>query len=71
MNLECQSDAKSTALKHLRFFKAEDETEDELRLMGYHRLLTVYPAAHLAAGTALEPAELGELFVEGGRAGRP
>jgi len=32
------------------FFKAEDETEDELRLMGYHRLLTVYPAAHLAAG---------------------
>ena len=53
------------------FFKAEDETEDELRLMGYHRLLTVYPAAHLAAGTALEPAELGELFVAGGRAGRP
>jgi hypothetical protein len=53
------------------FFKAEDETEEELRLMGYHRLLTVYPAAHLAAGTALEPAELGEIFVEGGRARRP
>src|SRR5215510_2381160 len=52
------------------FFKAEDETEDELRLMGYHRLLIVYPAAHLAAGTTLEPAELGEIFVEGARADR-
>ena len=52
------------------FFKAEDETEDELRLMGYHRLLTVYPAAHLAAGTVLEPGELGELFVVGSRARR-
>jgi len=53
------------------FFKAEDETEGELQLMGYRRLLTVYPAAHLAAGTALEPAELDELFVEGGSASRP
>jgi len=53
------------------FFKAEDETEDELRLMGYHRLLTVYPAAHVAAGTVLEPGELGELFVDGGHARRP
>jgi hypothetical protein len=49
------------------FFKTEDETEDELRLMGYHRLLTVYPTAHLAAGAALDPAELGEVFLEGGR----
>jgi hypothetical protein len=49
------------------FFKTEDETEDELRLMGYHHLLTVYPTAHLAAGAALDPAELGELFLEGGR----
>jgi len=39
--------------------------------MGYHRLLTVYPAAHVAAGTVLEPGELGELFVEGGHARRP
>jgi len=46
------------------FFKTEDETEDELRLMGYERLLTVYPTAHLAAGTGLDPAELGELFLE-------
>ena len=34
------------------FFKMEDETEDELRQMGYPRLLTVYPTVHLAAGTA-------------------
>ena len=46
------------------FFKTADETEDELRHMGYHRLLTVYPTAHLAAGTGLEPAELGEVFLE-------
>jgi hypothetical protein len=46
------------------FFKTEDETEDELRHMGYHRLLTVYPTAHFVAGTGLEPAELGEVFME-------
>ena len=46
------------------FFKTEDETEDELRHMGYHRLLTVYPTVHLAAGTELDPAELGEAFLE-------
>ena len=49
------------------FFKTEDETEDELRYMGYHRLLTVYPTAQPAAGTALDPAELGELFLEVGQ----
>ena len=49
------------------FFKTEDETEDELRHMGYHRLLTVYPTAHVAAGAALDPAELVEVFLEGGR----
>ena len=48
------------------FFKTEEETEDELRRMGYHRLLTVYPTALLAAGAALDPAELGEVFLEGG-----
>jgi hypothetical protein len=46
------------------FFKTEDETEDELRHMGYHRLLTVYPTAHPAAGTGLDPAELSEVFLE-------
>jgi len=49
------------------FFKTEDETEDELRHMGYHRLLTVYPTAHVAAGVVLDLAELGEVFLEGGR----
>ena len=49
------------------FFKTEDETEDELRHMGYHRLLTVYPTAHVAAGVGLDRAELEELFLEGGR----
>lgn len=48
------------------FFKTEDETEDELQHMGDHRLLTVYPTLHLAAGVALEPAELVEIFLEGG-----
>jgi hypothetical protein len=48
------------------FFKTEDETEDELRLMGYHHLLTVYPTAQLAAGVALYPAELSEVFLEEG-----
>lgn len=52
------------------FFKTEDETEDELRLMGYPRLLTVYPTAHPAAGAALEPAELGEVFLEAGSSRR-
>jgi hypothetical protein len=50
---------QSTHLKHLRI------------TYPHRRLLTVYPAAHLAAGTALEPAELDELFVEGGSASRP
>jgi hypothetical protein len=49
------------------FFKTEDETEDELRHMGYHRLLTVYPMAYLAAGTALDPAELSDVFLEASR----
>jgi hypothetical protein len=46
------------------FFKTDEETEDELRHMGYQRLLTAYPAAHLAAGTGMDPADIGELFLE-------
>jgi hypothetical protein len=49
------------------FFKTAEETEDELRHMGYPRLLTVYPTAHMAAGTGMHPAELGEVFLEAGR----
>jgi hypothetical protein len=46
------------------FFKTAEETEDELRLMGYQRLLTIYPTAHIAAGAGMDPAELGEVFLE-------
>jgi hypothetical protein len=49
------------------FFKTAEETEDELRHMGYPRLLTMYPTAHMAAGTGMDPAELGEVFLEVGR----
>jgi hypothetical protein len=46
------------------FFKTAEETEDELQRMGYSRLLTAYPTAHLAAGTGIDPVELDELFLE-------
>jgi hypothetical protein len=49
------------------FFKTAEETEDELRRMGYHRLLTVYPTAHMAPGTGMAPADLSEVFLEAGR----
>jgi hypothetical protein len=46
------------------FFKTDEETEDALQRMGYPRLLTAYPAAHIAAGTGIDPADLDELFLE-------
>jgi hypothetical protein len=46
------------------FFKTEEETEDELLHMGYQRLLTAYPTAHIVAGTGIDPADLGEVFLE-------
>jgi hypothetical protein len=46
------------------FFKTEEETEEELRHMGYQRLLTAYPAAHIVAGAGIDPADLGEVFLE-------
>jgi hypothetical protein len=46
------------------FFKTEEETGDELQSMGYHRLLTASPAAQIVAGTGMDPAELGEVFLE-------
>ena len=63
MRLE-QSGSQTSRVTAECFFKAEDETEDELRHMGYHRLLTLYPTAHLAAGTGVDPAELDEVFLE-------
>ena len=46
------------------FFKAAEETEAELQAMGYPRLLTAYPAAQIVAGPGMDPAELGEVFLE-------
>jgi len=46
------------------FFKTEEETEDELLHMGYQRLLTAYPTAHIVAGEGIDPADLGEVFLE-------
>jgi hypothetical protein len=46
------------------FFKAEDETPDELRQMGYRSLTEQYRRAHIIVGAGLEAADLAELFVE-------
>jgi len=46
------------------FFRTDEETEDERRHMGYQRLLTAYPAVHIAAGTGMDPADIGELLLE-------
>jgi hypothetical protein len=46
------------------FFKTDDETEDELQHMGYQRLLTVYPTAHVAMDTGMGPDDMCELFLE-------
>ena len=46
------------------FFKTAEETEAELQAMGYPRLLTAYPAAQIVPGPGLDPAELGEVFLE-------
>jgi len=46
------------------FFKTAEETEAELQSMGYPRLLTAYPAAQIVAGPGMDPAELGEVFLE-------
>jgi hypothetical protein len=47
------------------FFKAEDETAEELRQMGYARLLYTYAAATVEAGPGLEPTDLEDVFIEG------
>jgi hypothetical protein len=46
------------------FFKAEDETTDELRQMGYVRLLYTYAAATVEAGPGIEPTDLADVFIE-------
>jgi hypothetical protein len=44
------------------FFKAEDETPDELRQMGYRSLTEQYRRAHIIVGAGLEAADLAELL---------
>ena len=46
------------------FFTTAEETEAELQAMGYPRLLTAYPAAQIVPGPGMDPAELGEVFLE-------
>jgi len=46
------------------FFKTVEETEAELQAMGYPRLLTAYPATQIVPGPGMDPAELGEVFLE-------
>ena len=46
------------------FFKAEDETPDELRQMGYRPLTEQYRRARIIVGAGLEAADLPELFLE-------
>ena len=46
------------------FFKAEDETADGLRHMGYQWLIDHYPAAQIATGKGIEVADLADLFLE-------
>jgi hypothetical protein len=46
------------------FFKAEDETAEELQQMGYQSLSACYPAAQMTVGWGVEVADLADLFVE-------
>jgi len=46
------------------FFKAEDETLDELRQMGYRPLTEQYRRARITVGAGLEAEDLPELFLE-------
>ena len=46
------------------FFKTDEETEDELQLMGHQRLLTVYPTTQIAVNTGMSADDMGELFLE-------
>jgi len=46
------------------FFKAPDETPEELEHMGYSQLLHLYPAEEILVGPGIAPEELEEIFVE-------
>ena len=46
------------------FFKAPDETPEELEHMGYPQLLHLYPAREILVGPGIAPEEVEEIFVE-------
>ena len=46
------------------FFKAPDETPEELEHMGYPQLLHLYPAEEILVGQGIAPEEVEEIFVE-------
>ena len=46
------------------FFKAPDETPEELEHMGYPQLLPRYPAEALLVGQGIAPDEVEDIFVE-------
>jgi hypothetical protein len=46
------------------FFKAPDETLEELEHMGYAQLLHLYPPEEIVVGPGIAPEEVEEIFVE-------
>jgi hypothetical protein len=46
------------------FFKAPDETPEELEDMGYPQLLHLYPPGEILVGPGIAPEELEDIFVE-------
>ena len=46
------------------FFKAPDETPEELEHMGYPQLLHLYPPEEILVGPGIAPEEVEEIFVE-------
>jgi hypothetical protein len=46
------------------FFKAPDETPEELEHMGYPQLLHLYPPEEIRVGQGITPEEMEEIFVE-------
>ena len=46
------------------FFKAPDETPEEVEHMGYPQLLHLYPAEEILVGQGIVPEEVEEIFVE-------
>ena len=46
------------------FFKAPDETPEELEHMGYPQLLHLYPPEKIQVGPGIAPEEVEDIFVE-------